>query len=45
MKTLWCFSKREQQTTQTARWGVADAWALRETDSGVWTDEDGAGEN
>lgn len=46
---LWnmvmCFTQREQQTAQTAGWGATEAWALREANSGVWTDEDRAGEN
>jgi len=46
---LWnmvmCFSQREQQTAPTAGWGATEAWAFREANSGVWTDEDRAREN
>lgn len=41
---VMCFSQRKQQTAQTAGWGATEAWALRETNSAVWTDEDRAGE-
>lgn len=44
-ETWWCFSQRKQQTAQTAGWGATEAWALGETNSGVWTDEDRAGES
>lgn len=40
-----CLDQREQQTAPTAGWGAAEAGAFRETDGGVWTHKDWAGED